>query len=333
MFNKLQLSMLPAVIGFMVMFLQPVIAGKVIMYEDTVMGDEHFAGISSVQAPCKLKGKYGYIDKTGKMVINAQYQMGSDFNNGYARVDKDGKSAFIDKTGKLVTSFYSSDKELKNNDIYKLYNDYKQEDYNCIDAAVINNKYSSYVIDSKALTLNKMHGASCCFWDGRAEISFYTTSGNRREYKIGFIDTAGNIVIKPQFHSVMNFSEGLSAVSLPEDPNKYGYIDLSGNMVIAPKYDNANPFKDGVAVVSAFNINGPSYLSSDSYLKGLIDKKGNYIIQPQYTEFEGFSEGLAVVKKDGKYGYIDKAGKTVIEFKFLDAGSFSDGLAPVMVEN
>ena len=52
-------------------------------------------------------------------------------------------------------------------------------------------------------------------------------------------------------------------------------------MVIAPKYDNANPFKAGVAVVSAFNINGTSYLSSDSYLKGLIDKKGNYIIKPQ----------------------------------------------------
>ena len=45
---------------------------------------------------------YGFIDKTGKIVIEAKYPFSCGFKNGLACVKLDGKYGFIDKTGKMV---------------------------------------------------------------------------------------------------------------------------------------------------------------------------------------------------------------------------------------
>ena len=52
------------------------------------------------------KGKRGYIDKKGKVVIKQKYDWAEDFNNGLALVkqgpDEARKMAYIDKQGKHV---------------------------------------------------------------------------------------------------------------------------------------------------------------------------------------------------------------------------------------
>jgi hypothetical protein len=45
-------------------------------------------------------GRCGYIDKTGKEVINSKYRFADAFSEGVARVLKDGKWLEIDKYGK-----------------------------------------------------------------------------------------------------------------------------------------------------------------------------------------------------------------------------------------
>ena len=49
-------------------------------------------------------GKYGFIDKTGKVVIPCQWQDAEDFSNGMGRVQDvaNKKWGFIDKTGKVI---------------------------------------------------------------------------------------------------------------------------------------------------------------------------------------------------------------------------------------
>ena len=47
-------------------------------------------------------GKFGYIDKTGKLVIPPMYDEAYDFNEGLAKVEIGGKAGFIDTTGKVV---------------------------------------------------------------------------------------------------------------------------------------------------------------------------------------------------------------------------------------
>src|SRR3990170_1437960 len=52
--------------------------------------------------PIEQNGKWGFIDKTGKYVINPQFDYVFSFSEGLARVRLGGKWGFIDKTGKYV---------------------------------------------------------------------------------------------------------------------------------------------------------------------------------------------------------------------------------------
>ena len=52
--------------------------------------------------PVKVNGQWGYIDKTGKIVINPQFDSAWDFSEGLAWVKVGGKWGYIDKTGKIV---------------------------------------------------------------------------------------------------------------------------------------------------------------------------------------------------------------------------------------
>src|SRR5271154_4608433 len=46
--------------------------------------------------------KWGYADKSGKVVIPAQFDQAEEFSESLAQVKKDGKAFFVDATGKVV---------------------------------------------------------------------------------------------------------------------------------------------------------------------------------------------------------------------------------------
>ena len=50
----------------------------------------------------KVKNKYGFINKKGKTVIQPVYDSVSMFCNGLAYAEKNGKAFYIDKTGKKI---------------------------------------------------------------------------------------------------------------------------------------------------------------------------------------------------------------------------------------
>ena len=50
----------------------------------------------------KINGKYGFINKKGKLVVNAIYDNAFSYENGLAYVAKGSNAYFIDKTGKKV---------------------------------------------------------------------------------------------------------------------------------------------------------------------------------------------------------------------------------------
>src|SRR5262245_53535319 len=51
--------------------------------------------------------------------------------------------------------------------------------------------------------------------------------------KWGYIDNAGNIVIKSQFDGADDFAEGLAAIRVR---GKSGYIDKTGKIIIRPMF-------------------------------------------------------------------------------------------------
>lgn len=133
---------------------------------------------------------------------------------------------------------------------------------------------------------------------------------NRMAY--GFIDTLGEIVIRPKFSEVGDFCEGMVRVKAD---GKWGFADATGTIVVAPKYREVGDFHEGVARVR------------DKRWWGYIDKQGNVVTPQRYLRAGDFHEGLAWVQ-DGKFfGFIGINGFMLIPAEFSQVGDFSQGLA------
>lgn len=144
----------------------------------------------------------------------------------------------------------------------------------------------------------------------------------RKGEKWGYIDSKGNVAIKPQFQYAQNFSSGLAAVRIG---GKTGYINKNGEIVIEPQFDDASFFDGDVA---AFVVR-----EDTENLIGFINKSGKIILEPRFKYVGKFSEGLAYARIGDKNGYIDKNFKMVIEEQFYISGDFHEGLARVKKDN
>lgn len=83
------------------------------------------------------------------------------------------------------------------------------------------------------------------FYEGLARVKL--------EKKWGFVDTTGNVVVKPKYNEVSNFSDGIARV---RTGTKWGLVDKSGNEIIKPTFDAIYDFVNGKAQVL---LNGEKY--------------------------------------------------------------------------
>lgn len=146
-------------------------------------------------------------------------------------------------------------------------------------------------------------------------------------FKYGFIDESGEIVVDLKYDEVEQFSEGLAAVRIN---NTWGYIDRNGQTAISFRFAHASGFHCGLARVCAFKDSAANVSTTSKYECGFVDKTGKIVIKARDLAFSDFAEGLAVARAaDGKFGYIDTEGQMVIPPTFYSAGNFSEGLAEV----
>jgi hypothetical protein len=68
----------------------------------------------------------------------------------------------------------------------------------------------------------------------------------RENGKLGYINSAGKVIIRPQYNKADEFYEGLARV---QTGGKWGYIDATGKVVITPRFDCADNFSEGLARV------------------------------------------------------------------------------------
>lgn len=247
--------------------------------------------------PVKRNGKWGYIDKTGKIIVPAVYDEACTFKTNVAPVTLNGKKGYMDKSGRIViapvyddaSAFNGNYAGIKSGEKYGVINNAGQ----IVVPAIYDGPYIAYIGEDRIQA--NLNG------------------------KWGLIDTLGRMIVAPQYDFVYSFSEGLCKVK--KDDKNY-FIDRDGKTVLSVPLKSESEFKMNCLAAAD---------GGDRW--GFLDKSGKWDIAPGYEEARSFDEetGLAPVKKNGKWGFVDRKGKMVINPRFDDAGSFENGLSYVVL--
>lgn len=127
------------------------------------------------------------------------------------------------------------------------------------------------------------------------------------------------------------------------DPGMYGYIDSKGNIIVKPQYIWADRFDedDNLAIVCKGHWHtDPKWSSedkedacwSDEMLFGMIDRTGNEVVPCIYDEIRRLNDGWTDKYfahfggwEKGKWGIIDSKGNWVVKPKFNNYGYYAQG--------
>ena len=259
--------------------------------------DNFYEGLARLWVYEKDGTKTGYIDKTGKVVIPAEYGSAWEFSEGLAAVEKDGKIGVIDKTGKTVIPFQYSWAEHGSSSMAKPLAEFHEGL-----ATVLQDGKYGYIDKTGAEVIPRQYQTAKSFSEGLAAV--------QKDKKWGFIDKTGKVVIPFQYGDAVSFSEGLAAV---QKNGKWSYIDKTGKEVLSVSYDDVYSFSEGLAAVK------------EDGKWGYIDRTGKLVIPCRYEAYATpFSGGFAVVsdwyndeqaskpQKRPMAGIIDKTGKEVV---------------------
>lgn len=213
--------------------------------------------------PVYENGRWGYADRSGKVVIPARFDAARPFARGVAQVglvdeelpeidaSPNIKWGLIDERGRVLV-------ELR----YAFLRDFSE------------GLAAAAVLDAE-----------------RPEVSSIG-SGGRRNLRWGYVDVSGREVIPMQFLSAADFAEGLAAVnpgggigegegSHCGPPANYGYIDKTGAFVIKPQFTHAAQFQNGRARASVGRTTyvgrclccGPRFIGRH----GFVDRSGTFL--------------------------------------------------------
>jgi hypothetical protein len=156
------------------------------------------------------------------------------------------------------------------------------------------------------------------------------------EYRVGVINSANQILLKPQFRSV-SLRASCYVVQTTQDSliqkrpfgdtravkSKYGLYDRSGRAVIPCQYDYITWLDDSLLVLSCNNHQA----------QALYRVTGQALTGFDYRVINAFHEGLAQVVKGRYHGFINKAGELVIPARFELSEPFANGVSMVRYNN
>ena len=230
--------------------------------------------------------KFGFVDGSEKFRIAPTFDGALPFSEGFAAVKRGDKWGFIDRHGDFVIepqfegAFYFRE-----------------------GVATAETDSGDVLIGTSGEVIAQGYSFLQLINEGRVPVT------RTRDWKWGYLDLAGNVVIDLIFDEGHSFSEGLAAV---EKNKKWGYVDLDGKIVIPLQFDWADEFGNGLA---------PVKLGEKT---GFIDRSGRFAFLLAFDQAAGFLKGdeksnlfiaPATVSrfwtKDGKFGYVNTSGRVI----------------------
>ena len=280
-------------------------------------------------------GKWGFINKKGKVVIPLQFASAMPFNEGYAPVQVGRTWEYIDKKGRILQR---NKVRFEGKPIYR-------DNIVFVEADTIRgkevlrrglmDKNGQVLIPATCENIISLSSGGLCWivknrkngivnisgkeivpfefdelnWDAESHLISVKKNG-----LWGCWNDKGEEVIPLTYNKVYFFSEGLAAV---EKEGKIGFIDEKNNVVI--------PFQFAPFWTYQFK-EGLSPFKSDTGKHGFINNKGEIVILPKYDMALAFTNGLGYVKLGDHAGFVDKNGIEVVPLDFEDVWGISEGL-------
>lgn len=288
-------------------------------------GYEGVQAFSEGLAPVKLKGKWGFADTTGKVVIQPQYKEVHGFSEGLAAV-KTGKQWFYIRRDGTVLPSVSARKA----------GDFHQG------VAVVDGGWLMDTTGRRYAKLKKYAYVGDFQDNGLAEVGVRRASHSFLDYLsigLGWGDGWGwggpywgigpgwgsywgdvGYGYHHHHHHGWGWGGGISvspAMAMPSNLYR-GYVDKKGQEVIPPNY----------SYVSSFY--GKYALFRDDGHWGMLDEKGRIVIPAAYDALMPFSRGLAPFASDKKWGFIDPSNQVVIVNRFESVQSFLEDRTTAM---
>jgi hypothetical protein len=259
----------------------------VIRLDDDLMANDFHGGLAVVRELLwSGRDDWGYIDRTGKLVIKRQYQFATDFSEGLAGVAVAGKYGFIDRRGEVtIPPRFDLLEDPRHRG--PIDSGHFSEGLACVRVGGL----YGYINKAGDFVIPPQFAGAQDFSEGLA----WVVTRDEKTYvqnKVGWIDKAGRWSVTrvggrallPELSEFFNYtnewvdwrySEGLvSFVVNDKNRTLRGYMDKKGNVAIQPgEFDVAFPFVGGVARVA---LHGRWAWDSDE-ARGYLDKTGRLI--------------------------------------------------------
>jgi hypothetical protein len=209
--------------------------------------------------PVYQHGRWGYADANGKVMIEPRFDAALPFSEGLARVGVvDEELPEIDGHPNLLWGYIDE-----------------------TGRTIVELRYNALRGFSEGL-------AAVGVTDQASKDGYVFRGRGLTNFRWGYVNQEGRVVIPTTFRAAGDFSEGLASVDIGGEGNTgcersthYGYIDKTGVIVIQPRFANAGAFKNGRARVSVGHTEfegrclccGPKFVGQH----GSIDRKGEFV--------------------------------------------------------
>ncbi|WP_040193374.1 WG repeat-containing protein [Clostridium culturomicium] len=292
-------------IGLILLIAAAALSSKFYKNEKTLVFEDAYPFLDDL-ACVRINGKYGYINKSGEVVIQPAYDSSSFFLGGFSIQTKGKLKGCIDTNGNVVIPFEYEEIDFSNTPYFSVK---KEGKYGCI-----NTKGEIIIEPSFAFGSSFTQGVAPVIIDENTYETVYINANG----EIVDFDEYGKSIAAMMSKYWPESASFYPSYYLNKDSNQRAMaIDREGKILFKTIYDDISMPEHNMALV---NLNGKV---------GCINEKGIEILPPLYEDIQIAYENKLVIKENGKYGIIDIFRNEILPLKYDDIKSYDSKLALV----
>lgn len=285
--------------------------------------------------PLPQDGKWGFAGQDGEWRLAPEWRQVRPFSEGVAAVETGAGWGLIGRGGSYIVEpgARDADRVVIAGEAFAL-SPYKPMSQGC-SAATPEGGTAHYVTASGARwTPPGLSGEEVLDLGSFSEGLAWARVTRGKESAVGWIDTAGDWAIAPEFHAGGEFSEGRAPAAIND--GFWGYIDTSGELVFPRKFllQEAGGYEGGFAPVR-LNDEAGFMGASDWAIKEMTLPDGGTAAITSAAPFSGgraaVQPGPVWIDPDGAVAVDPQAGARLSICNEARLPSYHDGLLPLVV--